>query len=162
VLIGLLSGSVFRAGTVDTHMQQQSFLRFIKQRVDSWQDCNLSLHGRVLCLNVFVLSQLWFAAHVVPLEQKVLQAVDAVTRRFLWNGSHPRVKLELVQQSRDKGGLGLMPTNIQARALLAKWFVRVLNLDGLLWYVLEYSLLFRHLATARRTLSDLLAGNVSS
>jgi hypothetical protein len=75
-------GVFFKDGAVDTHMQQQSFLRLIKQRVDSWQDRNLSLHSRVLCLNVFVLSRLWFAAHVVPLEQKVLQEMDTVARRF--------------------------------------------------------------------------------
>jgi hypothetical protein len=54
-----------------------------------------------------------------------------------------------------------VPTTMQARALLAKWFVRVLNSDGPPWCVLARSLLSRHLATARRTLSDLLAGNVS-
>jgi hypothetical protein len=96
------------------------------------------------------------------LEQKVLQEVDAVTRRFLWNRRHPCVKLESVQQPRNKGGLGLMPTTMQARALLAKWFACVLNPDEPPWCALARSLLSRHLATARCTLSDLLAGNVSS
>jgi hypothetical protein len=35
--------------------------------------------GAVLCLNVFTLSQLWFAENVVLLEQKVFQGVAVAT-----------------------------------------------------------------------------------
>jgi hypothetical protein len=70
-------------------------------------------------------------------------------------------KLESVQQPRNKGGLGLMPITIKARALPVKWFVRMLNLDESLWCVLACSLLFFYLATAGRTHSNMLAGNVS-
>ena len=45
--------------------------------------------------------------------------------------------------------------------LLAKWFARVLNPEGPPWCALARSLLTRQLATTRRTLSDLLAGDVS-
>jgi hypothetical protein len=55
-----------------------------------------------------------------------------------------------------------MPTNMQARVLLAKWFICVLNPDEPPWCALARSLLSRYLATAERTLVDLLAGNVSS
>jgi hypothetical protein len=51
---------------------------------------------------------------------------------------------------------------MQGSVLLAKWFICVLNPEVSLWCALACSLFSRHSATAGRTLSDLLAGNVSS
>jgi hypothetical protein len=152
-------GVFFKDGAVDTRLQQESMLRSMRQRVESWKDRDLSLHGRVLCLNVFVLSWLWFAAHVIPLDDGVLRKVNEVSRRFLWNGRKPLVDFEKLQQPRSKGGLGLLHAAKQAKALLGKWFVRVLNPDGPPWCRLARALLTRHLAAAGRVPSDLLAGS---
>jgi hypothetical protein len=64
-----------------------------------------------------------------------------------------------LQQSCSKGGLGLLHAAKQAKALLGKWFVRVLNPDGPPWCRLARALLTRHLAAAGRVPSDLLAGS---
>jgi hypothetical protein len=134
-------------------------LHSICQRVKSWTDHDLSLHDQVLCLNVFVLSRLWFAVHVIPLDDGVFRKVNEVSRRFLWNGRKPLVDFEKLQQPLSKGGLDLLYTAKQAKALLGKWFVWVLNPDGPPWCRLARALLTRHLAVVGRVPSDLLAGS---
>jgi hypothetical protein len=66
----------FKDGAIDARPQYETLIGTMKQRIDSWKDRDLSSHGRVLCLNVFVLSRLWLATHVVPIEKHVLQQVN--------------------------------------------------------------------------------------
>jgi hypothetical protein len=94
-----------------------------------------------------------------PLNDGVFRKVNEVSRRFLWNGRKPLVDFEKLQQPRSKGGLGLLHAAKQAKALLGKWIVRVLNPDGPPWCRLARALLTRHLAAAGRVPSDLLAGS---
>jgi hypothetical protein len=154
-------GIYFKDGAIDARLQYEALIGTMKQRIDSWKDRDLSLHGRVLCLNVFVLSRLWFAAHVVPIEKHVLQQVNGLSRDFLWRGRRGHVSLQRVQKPSSQGGLGLQHVEHQALTLQVKWFARVLNPDGPPWCSLARALLERHLSATRKVSSDLLARSVS-
>jgi hypothetical protein len=116
-------GIYFKNGAVDARLQYETLIGTMKQRIDSWKDRDLSLHGRVLCLNVFVLSRLWFAAHVVPIEKHVLKRVNELLCELLWKGRRSHVSLQCVQWPPSQGGLGLHHVEHKALALQTKWFV---------------------------------------
>ncbi|RKP06400.1 hypothetical protein THASP1DRAFT_25265, partial [Thamnocephalis sphaerospora] len=150
-------GILFKRGRVAIDEQRSRILAAVKQSVESWRDRNLSRRGRVLLLNTFALSRLWFAAHAVPFDRDTLRQLNAATRQFLWKGRRSRVSLERVTQSRAKGGLGLLPAGLQSQCLLAKWFGRVYGQDAPGWCALGRAQLQRHLVAAGLSPHALLA-----
>jgi hypothetical protein len=146
----------FKDGVVDTRLQQELMLRSMRRRVESWKDRDLSLHGRVLCLNVCAV-EVMVCSTRDPLNNGVFRKVNEVSYRFLWNGRKPLVDFEKLQQSLSKGGLGLLHAAQQMKALLGKWIVQVLHPSGPLWYRPVCASLTRHLAATGQVLSDLFA-----
>jgi hypothetical protein len=100
-------GIYFKDGAIDACLQYEILISTMKQRINSWKDKDLSLHSRVLCLNVFALSRLGFAAHVVPIEKHVSQQGNELSRDFLWQQRRGHVSLQRVQRPPSQGGVGL-------------------------------------------------------
>jgi hypothetical protein len=139
-------GIHYQSGQVASRVQREQILSLVNQRLESWKDRALSISGRVLLLNTFALSRLWYTAHIVPFDQATIKQLNSQIRTFLWNGGRARVSLARITQPRKVGGLGLLPIELQSQCLLAKWFGRVLNPEGPPWCTLARELLQQQLA----------------
>jgi Reverse transcriptase (RNA-dependent DNA polymerase)/zinc-binding in reverse transcriptase len=139
-------GIQYQGGRVAWHVQREQILSLVTQRLESWKDRALSISGRILLLNTFALSRLWYAAHVVPFDRTTTKQLESRIRTFLWNGGKARVSLVRINHPRRVGGLGLLPIELQSQSLLAKWFKRVLDPEGPPWCALARELLLQQFA----------------
>ena len=116
----------------------QCIIDKIQKNLASWKSCCLSRAGRLVliksvlnCLPIYYLS-------LFKLPKKVANEIIRIQRRFLWSGSKegkfmPLVKWDIVQQQRDKGGLGVGDIVVKNAALLFKWWWRYANEEEPFW-----------------------------
>ena len=72
------------------------------------------------------------------LRTKVAQEINKLQRRFLWSGQkngryNALVKWEILQKSKEKGGLGVTDCTLKNAALLFKWWWRYACEEGSQW-----------------------------
>ena len=84
-------------------------LQRIKDNLDKWKLINLSLWGKVNTIKMMVASQVNYISMMVPLTvpDSFFKQYNQIIREFLWNGKKPRMKLEKLYTTRNKGGLAL-------------------------------------------------------
>ena len=150
-------GIILKSGAVAAALQRSRIVTAIEQRLERWKDRDLSLRGRVLLLNTFALSRLWFAAHVMPFDDITLAALTKAVRGFLWRGKRAQVSFAKITQPRHKGGLGLLPAKLQSQCMLSKWFCRVFERNAPPWTILARDMLQRRLDHCKMPPHQLLA-----
>ena len=99
-----------------------------KNLLEVWSTRGLSLVGKAQIVNSLVSSLYVYKFTVLPLISKnTLECINRMVNKFIWNGKCPKIKLNILQLSKQEGGLGL--ANFQARdmALKANWVIRVIN-----------------------------------
>ena len=92
---------------------------------------NLSLKGRVLVLNMLVLSKAWYPGTVLPLPDDKAADMERVALEFLWHGgtSNP-IGRDTIYQLRDKGGLALKSPRMMQKALQLKFMKDILTVGN--------------------------------
>lgn len=81
----------------------------IRDRAKIWSRLKMSLAGRVNLIKMVFMPQLLYMLHntpmVIPL--KVFHIITTIFRAFTWLDKPPRIKLEQLQRSKERGGLAL-------------------------------------------------------
>ena len=88
--------------------------------LDIWNDRNLSLIGRVLVVNSLVVSKLVYLLQTISITNRRLGYLRARISNFVFSGMGCRLKLNVLEWGKDRGGLGLIPVDLKARALRLK------------------------------------------
>ena len=116
----------------------QCIIDKIQKKLTSWKSCCLSRASRLVliklvfnCLPIYYLS-------LFKLPKKVASEIIRIQRKFLWSDNKegkflPLVKWEIVQQHKDRGGLGVGDIIVKNAALLFKWWWRYGNEEDPLW-----------------------------
>ena len=94
-----------------------------------WHNRNISLHGKVLVINTLVMSLFIYRMMVLPrMPKNMCKKMNELFNRYLWGGKRPKIKLDVLQQSKQQGGLNL--TNLEDRdsAIKITW-LQVLEED---------------------------------
>uniref|UniRef100_A0A8D0KPQ6 Reverse transcriptase n=1 Tax=Salvator merianae TaxID=96440 RepID=A0A8D0KPQ6_SALMN len=102
----------------------------IKQDLERWSKLKLSLLGRISVLKMNVLPRMMFFFQSIPWQKDLT--------RFIWQGKKPRIRFKLMQDAKERGGLGLPNLKLYFAACclswIAKWFwlrdKRLLQLEG--------------------------------
>ncbi|WMV54052.1 hypothetical protein MTR67_047437 [Solanum verrucosum] len=98
----------------------------------------ISLGGRLILIN-FVLDSLpTYVMSLFPIPGKVMENLDKLRRKFLWQGNkdgkgYSLVNWETALLSKDRGGLGVKNLKLQNESLLKKWLWRYTEERNALW-----------------------------
>ena len=88
-----------------------------------------TLCQRVQVARTFALSKLYYVAQVLPLPGQHRRKVESCLSSFIFRGRHERLKLCELENTCEKGGLGLPNLSVKADSLLMN-LCRILTLPN--------------------------------
>ena len=105
----------------------EAVLRSLQITLISWGSRSLcTLQQRVQVLQTFALSKLWYAAQVLPLPTNIVKKIESASSAFIFRGRPERLKLAELQNTKEKGGLGLVCVATKAECLLLRQSIRII------------------------------------
>lgn len=99
----------------------------MKAVCSSWSNRSLSLKGHVTVFNALINSQVQYVNMNTFTPQRVLGEIKKITTKFLWADKKAKVAYNLIIQSIQDGGLGIM--DLESRTLTNHlcWIQRALK-----------------------------------
>ncbi|XP_020267043.1 uncharacterized protein LOC109842598 [Asparagus officinalis] len=125
-------GLPLKRGTL-TKREWQPLLESFKKKLSIWKNKTLSIGGRLTLLNSVLSSIPLYYMSFFKLPKWVINAVDKIRRKFLWNGSHSFSRAKFIVnwgtvcKSKEEGGLGVIDIPSFNSALLSKWIWKLLD-----------------------------------
>ena len=95
----------------------QKVTRKLKTAVNLWKGRTLSLRGKALVINTWMVSRTVYTASVFPMPTETLTEINRVTWLFLWDNSPDFVPCEQATRSLSEGGLGIVDIPDKARSI---------------------------------------------
>ncbi len=99
----------------------------IERRLNFWKLRTLSLKGKVLILNVLMVSKLWYVLYVTAMPMWVEKRMKKCFFDFLWNGKPPRTAYNTLTGEAGKGGMGLIDVEQRKNSLRVKIIKKYLD-----------------------------------
>ena len=94
----------------------------VKTTLNSWENRNLTLMGKILVVNSLVASLFVYKMMVLPfLPENIMRNVDNEIRRYLWKGKTARIAYNILRNPKDLGGMKLVNLKCKDKALKATW-----------------------------------------
>ncbi|WMV11771.1 hypothetical protein MTR67_005156 [Solanum verrucosum] len=115
-----------------------SILEKTEKKLSGWKAQYLSLGGRLILINSVLDSLPTYVMSLFPIPGKVVENLDKLRRKFLWQGNkdgkgYSLVNWETALLSKDRGGLGIKNLKLQNESLLKKWLWRYTEERNALW-----------------------------
>lgn len=92
----------------------------IERRLNFWKLRNLNLKGKVLIVNVLMVSKIWYFLYVSELPLWTEKRLKKCFLDFLWGSKPARIAYNTIIGAKDKGGLGLMDIEQRRNAMRIK------------------------------------------
>ena len=106
----------------------EAVFRGFQRSLFSWESLALcTLEQKVKVTQTFALSKLWYVAQVLPLPPAYSKKIESALSSFIFRGSQERLKLAVLQNPAEKGGLGLTCVTTKAVSLLLRQCLRLLD-----------------------------------
>lgn len=99
----------------------------IERRLLFWKLRTLNLKGKVLILNVLMVSKLWYVLYISEMPLWTEQRLKKCFLDFLWEGKPARIAHNTILGAVEKGGLGLMDVEQRKNAMRVKIVKKYLN-----------------------------------
>ena len=101
----------------------QKTIEKISAILSSWKTRGLSLEGKVLIINTLIVPLFVYKMSVLPnIPKGMIRKIESMWEKFLWgNNSKPKIKTEILQKERGKGGLKLVDLHLKDQALKISW-----------------------------------------
>lgn len=100
----------------------------ISSQVALWSHMRISLSGRCIAANVFLLSQMWYLSHIVPFSESFFSKLNRILQKWFWpRNIRAPVTITSLTKHRKSGGLGLLDPVQQSLKILSKWLIPVVN-----------------------------------
>lgn len=87
----------------------------------------LSLHQKIIVINTFITSRLWFMASVLSIPNAAVAKITSQIGRFIWDRYPTRVPIEQLTLPISRGGLNLHLPMYKCRSLLINRFHKDLD-----------------------------------
>ena len=126
-ILGILMGKNERK--VRDEMWEQ-LVTEIERRLNFWKLRTLNLKGKVLILNVLMVSKLWYVLYVSEMPLWTEKRLKKCFLDFLWEGKPARIAFNTILGAVDKGGLGLMDVEQRKNSLRVKIVKKYLQDEG--------------------------------
>ena len=80
----------------------------IKNCIQVWKTRDLTLRGKILIIETFVITQIGFQAEMIPVPQYIIKAIDKIIWDFLWDSKQPLVNKQTMFLDPRSGGLNMV------------------------------------------------------
>ncbi|CAC5379210.1 unnamed protein product [Mytilus coruscus] len=114
--------------------------------IKMWRIRNLSLIGKIVILKSLAISKLIYVISSTHVPRSFVIKIQRDINSFLWNGSTPKVKSEVIQKSPSEGGLKAPNFEVQLLSFRIMWVKRFLS---------EHDSKWKHVSKAFFSLFDL-------
>jgi len=91
----------------------------IKVKMSYWNCKTMSLKGRVIVLNIFVLSKLWYILESQEISSHILNELNDMIKNFVWKDIH-QTQFNSLHDKYEDGGLSLQDISLKQQALRVK------------------------------------------
>ncbi len=92
----------------------------MEKRLRFWKGRSLSLKGKILVVNVLMLSKMWYILTVMATPRWVEMRIKRCVVEFVWEKKPPRIAYNTLIGQIDKGGMGLADVEIKKKSLRIK------------------------------------------
>lgn len=116
-ILGVLMG---RDEKKEDDTMWEEVLGGIEKRLKFWKNRTLTLKGKVLVLNVLMVSKLWYILYVSAMPMWAEKRLKKCFLDFLWEGKPAKIAHATLIGEVDKGGLGLMDVEQRKNSLRVK------------------------------------------
>lgn len=99
----------------------------MERRLVFWRYRNLNLKGKILIVNVLMLSKIWYIMSVSSMPLWVAQKIKRCILEFLWEKKPARIAYNTLIGSVEEGGLGLVDIEQKKKSMRVKTVKRFLN-----------------------------------
>lgn len=90
-----------------------------------WSQRDLSLYGKITITKTLGLSKLIFSSACIHTPAQVIDIVNNMLAKFIWNGKKPKIKRDTLIGPKDRGGLDLPEYNTVSKSLQCAWVKRM-------------------------------------
>lgn len=97
----------------------------IKSMVYSWSSRNLTTKGKIILANSVALSQLWYAARVLPMPEHYAKAIETTIFHFIWGRKYDPICRTTAKLPLDRGGLGIQDIKSKCDLFLASRMIKL-------------------------------------
>ena len=105
-----------------------SILEKVNNVLTQWAKRSLSLLGKVNIINTMVASLFVYKMSVLPkIPDEIVKELNEKMVNFLWAGHKPKIKLSILQQQPENGGVKLTNFNTKDDALKIVWVKSVME-----------------------------------
>lgn len=115
------------SGCLDIGAQWEEGLEKFVKAIKGWSGRYLTLVGRKVVLNHYLIPKLSYLLQVIPLEKEVLVELERLIFTFLWGGKRDRIKRTTMVLPVAEGGLGVVDLVVTQRVFQAGWILRMIK-----------------------------------
>ena len=102
-------------------------LEKIRSCLNCWEYRRLTLLGKIVVLKNLIASQLVYMLSPLPTNQQVLDEINNISYKFLWDGKGDKIKRSIMISDHENGGLRMLDLNSFNKALKLSWVRKYLN-----------------------------------
>ena len=108
--------------------------------LNSWENRNLSLFGKICVINSLVASLFVYKMTVLPsLTNKMIRMIEDNWNKFIWNNKKVKIPLRILQLPKSGGGAGLANLRLKEKALKIGW-INIIESDNIVQSYAHYFL----------------------
>ncbi|KAF5198055.1 Line-1 retrotransposable element orf2 protein, partial [Thalictrum thalictroides] len=141
-------GVLFNSHGVAIRENQEKIIDAMLAWVQSWGQRNISLVGHGKAATIFLLSKIWYVAHIIPFQESFFKDTRRLLQRWMWApAKHPPACLEVLNGKVQLGGMGLLDIKLQSWAILTKFLTPILGCSNFAGALPEWARIARTLCT---------------
>ena len=132
-ILGIHFSAHHEASTIEQNWKPK--LESIERYIKTLQKQKCSLYGKVILCKTFLLSQISFIIQSLSLPEHVINKLDSLLFKFIWQKHHSnkkvneKIKRSVMCRSMEDGGLQMIKVKDQQRAFLLKWFYKIVSVE---------------------------------
>ena len=103
--------------TISSNENYSEKLEKIWSCLGCWEYRRLTLLGKIVVLKSLIASQLVYMFSPLPTNQQVLDEINNISCKFLWDGKGDKIKRSIMIGDYENGGLRMLDLNSFNKAL---------------------------------------------
>ena len=102
----------------------------VKELIKMWERRNMTIYGRLTLIKCFLLSQFVYLISPLPSPSKSLvKTINGMLYKFLWGGGREKLKRELLDIPKEKGGIGMINLENFVLSLKVRLISKILDIN---------------------------------
>ena len=113
--------------TISINENYKEKLEKIRSCLNCWEYRRLAHLGKIVVLKSLIASHLVYMPSPLPSNQQVLDEINNIFYKFLWDGKGNKIKRSIMISDYENGGLRMLDLNSFNKALKLSWMRKYLN-----------------------------------